>query len=335
MHIYIHIFSSLQKRSSMTNRTRNSTVNSAPWLIEPVDLWYWSIRSFISILTIAGNGLVIYFISSKRRLRVTNNWFVLSLATADLCVGLFTTSSGMACTFHFRCDPRLQVVSYNFLFLASSLNLWAMAIDRYIGTVYSLRYATLMTTARVIIMLASAWCVSFAAAFVRLFWIYDKRLSRKIDGYYGLFVDLFLGILSCVVLLAIYFRILAISRKLARITVAQRQQVAFNTTGTTKSRFSPPGRSSAQVLGAVVVLFVLCYTLNIYFSFCRFSGLCTRPPLGINISLLLVHLNSAVNFAVYAFMKKDIRAELRNLCKWHQAAEVDASCEIPSTCLGA
>ena len=114
----------------MSNITNNHSRSSSQSLLEPTDIWYWAIRGVIVVLTIAGNGLVIYFIVFKRRLRVTNNWFVLSLAIADFCIGLITTPSGLACTFQFRCDWRIQITFYNFLLLASTSNLWAMAIDR-------------------------------------------------------------------------------------------------------------------------------------------------------------------------------------------------------------
>jgi len=54
---------------NITGPTRSSTAVS----VEPTDIWYWTIRGIIAVLTITGNGLVIYFIIFKRRLRVTNN----------------------------------------------------------------------------------------------------------------------------------------------------------------------------------------------------------------------------------------------------------------------
>lgn len=283
--------------------------------VEPQDVWYWIVRAIIAMLSIVGNGLVIYFVAFKRRLRTTNNWFVLSLAMSDLSIGLFTTLSGFLCTFHFRCDWRMQITFNNFLLFASTLNLWAMAIDRYIGIVHSLRYTSLMTTKRVITMLTLSWGISFLAAFVRLVWFYDIRLpSVSIDRYYRMAIDIFFGIFSCVVLMIIYARILYISRKIARQSAAQLDQVFYNYETTVSNCHRKARRNtSARVLGSVVLLFVLCYSLSIYISFGQNFKLCRVNRLLVTISMLMVYLNSAVNFGVYAFMKKDIRRELTRL----------------------
>ena len=315
----------------MSNITANYSRSPVHFLLEPIDTWYWVIRGIIAILATAGNGLVIYFIVFKRRLRVTNNWFVLSLAIADFCIGLFTPASGLACTFQFRCDWRMQITFYNFLLLASTLNLWAMAIDRYIGIVHSLRYTSLMTTTRVISMAAMSWGMSFLVAFVRLFWLYDIQLRKTIDKYYRVMIDLLLGVFSCVVLLFIYLRILLISRKLARQIATQVKDINYNhahgQSGSKCHRRSRKNRS-ARVLGSMVLLFVLCCSVSIYVSFCSNFKLCNVNPLVGCISLLLVHCNSAVNFVVYAFMKSDIRLELRRLCRCGNATDLTTSGEF-------
>ena len=314
---------------NITVTTRSSSAVS----LEPTDIWYWTIRGIIAVLTIAGNGLVIYFIVFKRRLRVTNNWFVLSLAIGDFCVGLFTTPSGLACTFQFRCDWRLQVTFYNFLLFATTLNLWGMAIDRYVAIVHSLRYSSLITTTRVILIIAMSWGVSFLAAFVRLLWLYDSHFRKAIDKYYAAVIDLLLSILSCVVLLVIYLRILYISHKLSRQTASQEKDVNYNhgPPNVSKCHRRTRRNSSARVLGCVILLFVFCFSLNTYVSFCVNFKLCPVHPLVSFISLLLVHCNSAVNFVVYAFMKSDIRLELRRLCRCDSSIDVTHSIEVSLT----
>ena len=306
-----------------------TTSSSAAVSLEPTDIWYWTIRGIIAVLTIAGNGLVIYFIVFKRRLRVTNNWFVLSLAIADFCIGLVTTPIGLACAFQFRCNWRLQITFYNFLLFASTLNLWAMAIDRYIATVHSLRYTSLMTTTRVILIIAMSWAISFLATFVRLLWLYDSHLSGEaiaIEKYYIITTDIFFGVFSCVVLLTVYACILCISRKITRQVATQANQVIYNHAPSVPERHGRARRiSSARVLGCMVLLFVVCYSLNIYISFCNIFKLCSVNPLVALLSLLLVHCNSAVNFVVYAFMKTDIRMELIRLCRCGNARELSTA----------
>ena len=42
----------------------------------------------LSIITAAGNGVVIFLVAKSRRLHSSANWFVLSLAVADFIVGI-------------------------------------------------------------------------------------------------------------------------------------------------------------------------------------------------------------------------------------------------------
>lgn len=292
-----------------TNYSRSSSSSHIP--IEPLYTWYWIVRGVISILTIAGNGLVIYLIAFKRHLRVTNNWFVLSLAVSDFCLGLFTTTSGFACTFYFRCDWRLQIAFYNFLLFSSTMNLWAMAIDRYIAIVHSLRYASLMTTRRVIAVISTSWSISFFAGFVRLLWIYSSHLSQTIDRYYRVVVDLLFGAASCFALIFIYVRVFLISRKIAKHIAIQETEVNHNyKANNLKFQRQDRRRLSTRLLGSVVLLFVLCNALSVYVSFCLTFQLCSVKFAVRSAAYSLVHFNSAVNFVVYAFIKKDIRFEL-------------------------
>lgn len=306
----------------MANFTSNNTQSSGRVLLEPLDTWYWVIRGIIAILSITGNGLVIYLIVSKRRLWVTNNWFVLSLAVADFCVGLFITTTGAACTFCFRCDWRLQLVFYNFFLFSSTTNLWAVAIDRYIGIVYSLRYRSLMTNTRVVLAVAASWSTSFVAAFMRLLWLYDQQLSRAIDKYYRVIIDFFLGAVSCVVLIFIYLRVLQISRGIARKIVAQANEINHNyKPNDVRSKRQARLNSSTNFFGSLISIFVVCNSFSIYISLCLIFKVGYVNPTISTFAYLLVHCNSAMNFVAYAFMKRDIRQELRRKCRFSQFVE--------------
>ena len=282
-------------------------------LLEPQVTWYWSARVVISILTILGNGLILFLIATKKRLQVTNNWFVLSLAASDFCVGLFVTPTGLVCCYWLHCDLRLQLVCYNFLLFASTLNLWTMTFDRYVAIVHSLKYVTLMKASRVRKLVAFSWGVSLFASAVRLFWLYDSNLRMAVDKYYTAVIDFCFGVLSCVLLLAAYFVVLFIVRKHTSLVASQKAQISYNHRHCATRR-KERDRLSARVLGAVVGLFVACYFLSICVSFCRNFKLCSfHRNVGI-LSVLLVHVNCSVNFIAYALLKKDFRDELKSLC---------------------
>lgn len=282
--------------------------------LEPQITWYWCLRITISAITILGNGFVVVLITARRSLQVTCNWFILSLAVSDFCVGLFVTPTGLACSYWVRCDWRPQLVFYNFFLFASTLNLWAMTYDRYNAFVCPLKYITRMTTKRTVIIISLPWIISLLASFIRLLWLYDKTLRAKVDIYYRIIIDLWFGMFSCLLLVAIYVRILAIIGKHSRHVASQRAQLSFNTNNRMKCR-NERARISAKILGAVIALFVACYVISIYVSFCSNFKLCSASTNVQIASILMVHVNCAVNFIVYALLKKDFRGELRRLFK--------------------
>ena len=282
--------------------------------LEPQITWYWSLRIIISLVTVLGNGLVIFLITARKSLQVTCNWFVLSLAVSDFCVGLAITPTGLTCSYWARCDWRLELVFYNFLLYASTLNLLAMTYDRYNAIVCPFKYITRMTTKRTLILISLPWITSLLASYIRLSWLYDDALRTKVDTYYRIVIDLWFGVFSCLLILVIYVKILIIIRKHSRHVTSLRAQLSFNTSSRIAYR-NEQERLSAKILGAVISLFVACYFINIYVSFCSNFKLCS-PSLKLSIAAILtVHVNCAVNFLVYALLKKDFRTELRRLFK--------------------
>lgn len=50
-------------------------------------IWFWILGWVLSILTITGNGFIIFLVSSDRQLRTKTNALIVSLALADFLVG--------------------------------------------------------------------------------------------------------------------------------------------------------------------------------------------------------------------------------------------------------
>ena len=62
-----------------------------------METWFWILGWSLSILTISGNGSIIFLVCSRRRLRTKTNAFIVSLAVADFFVGLSTVPSLFFC----------------------------------------------------------------------------------------------------------------------------------------------------------------------------------------------------------------------------------------------
>lgn len=124
-----------------------------------MNTWFWIFSWFLSIVAITGNGFIIFLVLNKRQLRTKTNAFVISLAVADLFVGLSAVPSLFFCELATGCNSQafladgMDFVRWPFVY-ASVINLCSLVLDRYIAIVKPLQYLNCIKRERVILMLA-------------------------------------------------------------------------------------------------------------------------------------------------------------------------------------
>lgn len=149
---------------SSSSSGNTSIVHSAPHnLLEMVSIA--TVSAIVSLFTIVGNVLVLLSFKVNGQLKTVNNYYLLSLAFADLIIGLFSMNlyttyilMGYWSLGNLACDLWLAVdyVASN----ASVMNLLVISFDRYFSITRPLTYRAKRTPRRAGIMIGLAWLIS-------------------------------------------------------------------------------------------------------------------------------------------------------------------------------
>ncbi|KFP45707.1 Muscarinic acetylcholine receptor M5, partial [Chlamydotis macqueenii] len=137
-----------------------------------------TVTAVVSLITIVGNILVMISFKVNSQLKTVNNYYLLSLACADLIIGIFSMNLytsyiliGHWSLGSLACDLwlALDYVASN----ASVMNLLVISFDRYFSITRPLTYRAKRTPKRAGIMIGLAWLISFVLwAPVILCWQY-------------------------------------------------------------------------------------------------------------------------------------------------------------------
>ncbi|XP_039605669.1 trace amine-associated receptor 13c-like [Polypterus senegalus] len=232
------------------------------------------------ILTVCGNLLVIISISHFRQLHTPTNILVLSLAVADLSIGIFGIPFAMIKTIE-NCwyFGEIFCLVYNLItFISTSVsisNLVFIAVDRYVAVCDPLRYTSTIT-------------VSFAGYFTALGWVFSLVYTVIIISING--IDSSEGQDGCP---HDCFVILSEHAKIISNTIQDYKQGKKNISKKSE-------RKAAKTLGIVMGVFLLCwvpyYLCGLIDSYLNFNA----PPIVKNIFIWLAYFNSSVNPIIYA-----------------------------------
>ncbi|XP_017864469.1 PREDICTED: tyramine/octopamine receptor [Drosophila arizonae] len=123
------------------------------------------VLSIIIVLTIIGNILVILSVFTYKPLRIVQNFFIVSLAVADLTVALLVLPLNVAYSILGRWEFGIHLcklwLTCDVLCCTSSiLNLCAIALDRYWAITDPINYAQKRTVGRVLLLISGVWLLS-------------------------------------------------------------------------------------------------------------------------------------------------------------------------------
>ncbi|KAM9339685.1 trace amine-associated receptor 1-like [Symphorus nematophorus] len=235
------------------------------------------------VLIICGNLLVITSIIYFKQLHTPTNYLILSLAVADLVVGVLLLPFGVIPITTTSCSVLFNVDLY--LCACSVWNLCFISVDRYYAVCQPLRYRTKMNIYVSVIMILVSWTVS--------------ALSFSIIGLQ----DVFCFFLPAIIMSAIYLKILMVAQRQAR-------SIQNTTCQRTKSE-SKMERKATKTLAIVMGVFLTCWTP---FFVCWALDPLVNYKIPLTIFFVFRWLgwsNSMLNPFIYAFFYSWFRSAFR------------------------
>ncbi|XP_059212938.1 trace amine-associated receptor 1-like [Centropristis striata] len=269
----------------------------------------------LSFATVCGNLLVIISVIYFKQLHTPTNYLILSLAVADLFVGVLVCPFSMAFTVTFCrynaalfCKVRGSIDVT--LSTTSILNLCCISIDRYYAICQPLIYKTKINDRVSGIMILLSWAIAAVVGISVMVASFYRGKCGK-----GCLIDAVLEtVMSCVfcfyipviVMLTIYLKIFIVARK-------QAFSIHNTTCQSTKSGavVSKMERKATKTLAIVMGAFLLCWT-PFFFSLTFLSFIRGSVPLSAIETLNWITLsNSMLNPFIYAFFYSWFRAAFK------------------------
>lgn len=185
--------------------------------------------TLIIISTIVGNILVILSVFTYKPLRIVQNFFIVSLAVADLTVAILVLPLNVAylilgqwmfgiyvCKLWLTCDIMCCT--------SSILNLCAIALDRYWAITDPINYAQKRTLERVLLMIGGVWVLSLVISSPPLLgwndWphVFEPDTPCRLTSQPGFVIFSSLGsfYIPLVIMAVVYFEIYLATKKRLR-----------------------------------------------------------------------------------------------------------------------
>ncbi|KAJ8411145.1 hypothetical protein AAFF_G00171510 [Aldrovandia affinis] len=168
------------------------------------------------LVIILGNVLVCLSVLTERSLKTATNYFIVSLAVADLLLAVLVLPlyvyseflGGIWTLNTYICDALMTMDVM--LCTASILNLCAISVDRYIAVVVPLKYNRNQFSMRQLILISATWVLSFGVASPVIFGLNqvpgrNATVCRLEDDNFVVYSSVCSFFVPCPVMLLLYY----------------------------------------------------------------------------------------------------------------------------------
>ncbi|XP_065121635.1 trace amine-associated receptor 13c-like [Paramisgurnus dabryanus] len=274
--------------------------------------------SLLSVWTVFLNLLVIISISHFKKLHTPTNMLILSLAVADLLIGLIVMPLEAirfieTCWYFGDTICRLFLIITGLLLNTSLSNLVLIAVDRYVAVCHPLLYPQKITTTRTIFTICVFWfCFSVYNILIVV------PTSQKTYRCYGgcgiiatfalIFTDVFLSFLfPCTIIITLYLRIFYVAYQQVKVINSLMRSGKHLTEGSVRRKSES---KAALTLGIIVTVYLFCWIP--YYSLSLTPNTSMTSAIAYFI-FWMVYINSGLNPLIYAIFYPWFRTSVKHI----------------------
>lgn len=262
---------------------------------------------FIFIMTLSGNTLVILAFKTYRKLRTKTNYFVISLAIADILVALASMPIWGAYILH---GPTWQPETLTRFWtsvdilcgVASIINLASISIERCLCITRPLTYHVTMTSRRAICIILVNWLLAIIMSTIKLVFYHWARPN------YELLITISCFFIPLAIMCVSYYLIFKAARYQAR-------QIALVVKGGVRNFLLSTEVRAAKTLGVVMGTFIISwgpfFIMNLVYGLCPDDSCISHEA--VLVAKWMHYSNSFYNPIVYACMNKEFRSAFASI----------------------
>ncbi|XP_015683258.1 5-hydroxytryptamine receptor 2B [Protobothrops mucrosquamatus] len=225
--------------------------------------WAGLLTLIVIIPTIGGNILVILAVSLEKKLQYATNYFLMSLAVADLLVGLFVMPIALLTLLFETPWPLPAYLCPAWLFLdvlfstASIMHLCAISLDRYVAIKKPIQASQYNSRATTLIKISVVWLISIGIAIpipIRgieengaNFQNFTCVLKPSRFGDFILYGSIAAFFVPLAIMVVSYFLTIRVLHKKAYLINKPPQRLTWSTISTVFQRETTPGSSPEKI----------------------------------------------------------------------------------------
>ncbi|XP_014609196.1 PREDICTED: 5-hydroxytryptamine receptor 1D-like [Polistes canadensis] len=164
----------------IVNNTFNTSSNTN---YNQLNLPYTVCEILVAICAVFGNGLVIIVFGKEKKLRRRTNYYIISLATADLLVGLFAIPFAILASIGLPTNLHACLFTVSVLVVLCTISIFclvAVSVDRYWAILHPMGYSRTVRTKTAIGIICVCWITGTLVGFLPLLgWNAGKKSDEK------------------------------------------------------------------------------------------------------------------------------------------------------------